>query len=135
MWLNRFAYGLRIDRHWFLPVLIVAATLAALLAVWLSRLPHICALSLATVACMQGWHALRTGCAISAITVDAAGRIRREGFADSELQLKGQPWIVPGIATGFQLTDRDGPSLSIILLRVQLSADTWRRLLVRLRRN
>jgi hypothetical protein len=84
---------------------------------------------------MQGWRSLRTRCAISGVTVDSAGRIRQEGRTDSELQLRGRPWILAGIATGFQLSDRERRITSIILFRAQLSADTWRRLLVRLRRN
>ncbi len=135
MWSNNFSFGLRIERHWCLPASIVAVTLAGLLAVWLSGLPGLCALPLATLTCVQGGRALRTGCAVSGITVDAAGRIRQEGRTDSELQLTGRAWIVPGVATGFRLTDRDGLTSSIILLRWQLCADTWRRLLVRLRRN
>jgi len=135
MWSNNFSFGLRIERHWCLPAGIVVITLAGLLAIWLSRLPGVCALPLAALACVQGWCALRTRCAVSGITMDAAGRIRPEGCADSELQLTGRPWIVPGVATGFRLTDRDGLTASIILLRCQLCTDTWRRLLVRLRRN
>lgn len=135
MWSNNFSFGLRIERHWCLPAGIVGLTLAALLAVWLSRLSAVCALPLATLACLQGWRALRTGGGVSDILVDAAGRIWQEARTDAELQLTGRPWIVPGVATGFRLADRDGLTSSIILFRWQLCADTWRRLLVRLRRN
>lgn len=135
MWSNGFSFELQIKRHWCLPVLIVSVTLAALLAIWLSELPVVCALPLAAIACMQGWWALDTRCPEAAIAVDAAGRIMRAGQAGSELQLLGRPWILSGTAVGFRLADDDGRTSSVIIVRAQLSADTWRRLLVRLRRN
>jgi hypothetical protein len=135
MWLNGFSFGLQIERHWCLPVSIVSVTLAALFAVWLSNLPAVCALPLAAMACLQGGWALAGRCPERGIAVDSAGRITSAGHAGRELRLIGRPWIIPAMAIGFQLADRDGRISSLIILRVQLSGDTWRRLLVRIRRN
>jgi hypothetical protein len=135
MWSSGFSFGLRVDRHGCLTAGIVAATLAAFLAIWLSALPPVCVLPLGIIAGLQGWWALRAGCPVVAITVDAAGRIRTDGHGDTELRLTGQSWILPGVAAGFRLADCDGRIVPIILLRCQLSAATWRRLLVRIRGN
>lgn len=135
MWLNGFSFGLQIKRHWCLPISVASVTLAALFAVWLSNLPAVCALPLAAMACLQGWWAFGSRCPATGITVDSAGRIAPAGQAGAELRLMGRPWIIPAMAIGFQLADRDGRICSIIILRVQLDADTWRRLLVRMRRN
>jgi hypothetical protein len=110
-------------------------TLAALFAVWLSGLPFRCALPLAIIVGLPGLRALRLSGLVVAITVDGAGRIRTDAGRCPELQLTGRPWILPGVATGFRLADPDGRILAIILLRRQLGADTWRRLLVRIRGN
>jgi hypothetical protein len=135
MWSSGFSFGLRVKRHWCLRAGIVAVTLAALAAVWLSGLPPVGAWPLAIIAGLHGWWSLRTGSRVVDITVDGAGLIRTDAGGCSELQLTGKPWILPGVATGFRLADRDGRILPVILLRGQLSADTWRRLLVRIRRN
>lgn len=134
MWSNGFSFTLQPERHWYLPVVVVGVTLAALFAIWLSRLPVACALSLAVIGCVQcGW-ALATGFPVIGISVDSSGQIRQGGAA-IELQLAGPAWILPGIATGFRMTDGEGRVHSLIVLRRQLSADTWRRLLVRIQRN
>ena len=135
MWSSGFSFGLRVKRHWCLTAGVLAVTLAAFLAVWLSGLPLTWAMPLGIMACLQGWRALFDSCRVVAITVDVAGRIRADGGGGPELQLKGRPWILPGVAVGFRLVGRDGGILPIILLRSQLSAGTWRRLLVRIRAN
>lgn len=135
MWSSGFSFGLRVKRHWCLTGGVLAVMLAVFLALWLSRLPLSWAVPLALIACLQGWRALSASCPVVAITVDVAGRIRADGGGGAELQLKGRPWILPGVAVGFRLVDRDGGILPIILLRGQLSAGTWRRLLVRIRAN
>ena len=135
MWSSGFSFGLRVKRHWCPTAGVLAVTLAALLAVWLSRLPLTWAMPIGLIACLQGWRALFATCPVVAITVDVAGRIRADGSGDSELRLMGRPWILPGVAVGFRLVGRDGGILRIILLRSQLSAGTWRRLLVRIQEN
>lgn len=90
---------------------------------------------LGLIACLLGWRSLFVLCRLVAISVDVAGRIRIDGSGDFELRLIGRPWILPGVAAGFRLVDCDGRIVSIILLRRQLDADTWRRLLVRIRGN
>lgn len=135
MWSSGFSFGLRVERHWCLTAAIVVLALAALLAIWLSGLPPACALPLGFIACLQGRRAMLASLPLVAITVDAAGRIRTDGSGGSEQRLRGRPWILSGVATGFRLVDRDGNVSSIILLRRQLGADTWRRLLVCLRGN
>ncbi|MDQ1302513.1 MAG: hypothetical protein QG595_496 [Pseudomonadota bacterium] len=135
MWSSGFSFGLRVNRHCCLTAAVVAVTLAAFLAIWLSALPRVCALPLGIIAGLQGWRALRAGYAAVAITVDVAGRIRTDGQGDTELRLTGQSWILPGVAAGFRLADCDGRIVPIILFRCQLSAETWRRLLVCIRGN
>jgi hypothetical protein len=109
--------------------------LAACFAIWFSSLPLVCATPLGVIACLQGWRALFASAPEISITVDLAGRIRAVEGAGPELRLTGRPWILPGVALGFRLVDPDGGVLPIILLRSQLSAQTWRRLLVRIRGN
>jgi hypothetical protein len=135
MWSSGFSFGLRVKRHWCLTAGVVVVALAALLAVWLSGLPLIWAMPLGLIICLQGTHALFASSPVIAIRVDVAGRIRTDGYGDTELRLTGRPWILPGVAAGFRLADGDGRILPIILFRSQLGAGTWRRLLVRIRGN
>jgi hypothetical protein len=135
MWSNGFSFGLRIERHWCLTAGVVAVTLAALFSIWLSGLPLAAAIPPGLVACLQGCWVLFASPPVAAFTVDVKGRINAGESGVPELRLKGRPWILHGVAAGFRLADEDGRVTSIIVLRRQLSAETWRRLLVRLRRN
>jgi hypothetical protein len=135
MWSSGFSFGLRVKRHWCLTAGTVAVFLAACFAIWFSSLPMVCAMPLGGIACLQGWRALFASAPEISIRVDLAGRIRTLGGGGPELRLAGRPWILPGVAVGFRLVDPDGGVLPIILLRSQLSGETWRRLLVRIREN
>jgi hypothetical protein len=135
MWSSGFSFGLRVERHWSLTAGVVAVALAALLAIWLSGLPLAVALPSGLIACLLGGHALFGSPRVVAFTVDVSGRIGVGRNGVGELRLQGRPWILPGLAAGFRLAGDDGQITSAIVLRSQLGADTWRRLLVRLRRN
>ena len=54
MWSSGFSFGLRVNRHCCLTAAVVAVTLAAFLAIWLSALPRVCALPLGIIAGLQG---------------------------------------------------------------------------------
>ncbi|MCL4781235.1 MAG: hypothetical protein KJ049_13670 [Gammaproteobacteria bacterium] len=134
MWSNGFSFGLRLERHWCLTGGVVAVTLAALLSIRLSGLPLAAAILAGLIACLQAGHALFASHPVAAFSVDTTGRISAGDGGAGELRLKGRPWILPGIAAGFRLAGDDGRITSAIVFRMPLDADTWRRLLVRLRR-
>jgi len=135
MWSSGFSFGLRVERHWCLAAGVVALALAALLAIRLGALPLAIAIPAGLIACLQAGHTVFASPRVTAFTVDGTGRICAEEGGAEELRLVGRPWILQGVAAGFRLADHDGCITSAIVLRSQLSADTWRRLLVCLRNN
>lgn len=113
----------------------MVVALAALVSIRLSGLPLVAAIPPGLIACLQACHALFTSPSVAAVRVDVSGRISSAGASGgSELRLQGRPWILHGVAAGFRLVGDDGRSTSAIVFCRQLDADTWRRLLVRLRR-
>lgn len=134
MWSSGFSFGLRLERHGCLTAGVIAVTLAAFFSIWLSGLPLVAAIPPGLIACLQAGHALFTRPPVAAVSVDASGRISAGEGGAAELRLQGRPWILHGMAAGFRLVGDDGRITSAIVFRRQLNADTWRRLLVRLRR-
>lgn len=134
MWSSGFSFGLRVERHGCLTAAVIAVTLAALVSIWLSGLPLVAAIPPGLIACLLACHALFASPPVAVLTVDVSGRIRAEGGGGPELRLQGRPWILHGVAAGFRLAGDDGCITSVVVFRRQFDADTWRRLLVRLRR-